>query len=274
MDKRLKIGAGIAAGLGVLWAFFRPGKAAATTADGGATGNGSGVQSGVQSGVSWDGSVKTMQGKLNGLGAQLAEDGKAGTQTCRAAEKAVADGKADADIKAFAASKLCGYGLPRAPCGVTGPTAPESVRNAVLDAAVAKGYPRNDVDKAVKRESGWHASAVACGGVPKHAIAGGLLQFIPITLKAVGFDGSPDQFASLSAEKQLPYLLQFLAKMPSSTLNLPGDFGLALFTPAYVGEPDDFVIYEVGSLGWEQNPGLRSAGGGAITAGSVRATAR
>lgn len=222
----------------------------------------------------WEGDVKAIQSELVALGYRLDIDGKPGTQTCGAAEAAVAAGKGSAGLKAFAQSQVCGSGLPRMPCGIAGPVASEAVREAILSAAEKRGYPRGDVDKAVRRESGWKAQAVACGGSPRHAIAGGLLQFIPITLKAVGFDGSPEQFAGLPAEAQLPYLLKFLGKMPQSTLHLPGDFGLALFTPAYVGKQDDFVIYERGSLGWEQNPGLRLGGDGPITAGSVRATAR
>jgi hypothetical protein len=201
-------------------------------------------------------------------------DGRPGAMTCRAAEWLVAQKKAPADVAAFAKSKACGCGRKRAPCGITGPVASDSVRKQLLDAIEKKGYPRSDGDKAIKRESNWHPSAVACGGADKHPIAGGLMQFIGIALKSVGFAGSPDQFAGLTGEEQLPWLLKFVGKMPASTLHLPGDFGLALFTPAYVGKPDEFVIYEVGTLGWEQNPGLRTPGGGPITAGAVRKTAR
>lgn len=263
MKTVMKWGAGILA-LGAAW-FMRPKSAKGANAL---------EPPGNDNTKPWSGDVRAMQTKLAGMGYRIQVDGKPGTQTCRAAESAIADGKADAEIREFAVSKQCGGGRSRAPCGITGPVASDAVRNAVLDAAVAKGYPRGDVDKAVKRESRWTPMAVACGGTPKHAIAGGLLQFIPVALKAVGFDGSPDQFASLTGEQQLPYLLKFISRMPRSTLHLPGDFGLALFTPAYVGKPDDFVIYEPNTVGWEQNPGLRTAGGGAITAGSVRATAR
>jgi len=95
-----------------------------------------------------------------------------------------------------------------------------------------------------------------------------------VVARSNGFEGNIDQFAALTAEEQLPFVLNFIKRMPTSCLHLPGDFGLALFTPAYVCKPDDFVIYAVGSAGWEQNPGLRTAGGGPITAGKVRSTAR
>jgi len=217
-----------------------------------------------------------MQAKLNQLGGfGLAVDGKPGVQTCMAAEKLIAAGKADDEIKAFAKSKPCGYGRPRAPCGVGGPVASEAVRKALLDAGAARGYPREQVDKAVKRESGWHAQAVACPG-GKHPVAGGLMQLLALTLRANGFDGSPDQFAALTAEEQVPVIVSMLSKMPKVTNPRPGEFGLALFWPAAVGKPEGYVI--AGPDGpnkavWEQNPGLRTAGGGPITVGKVLSTA-
>lgn len=227
----------------------------------------------------WSGDAKALQTAINaaldGTGqGKIAVDGKPGAMTCRRAEWLRDNGKASSAILAFVNSKKCGCGLKRAPCGVGGPTAPQSVRDAIIAAGVKKGYPATDVNKAVSRESGWHAQALNCQGADKHPVAGGLMGFLASVANHLGFDGNIDQFASLSAEEQLPYCLKFVAGMPASTLHLPGDFGLALFTPAYVGKPDDFVIYEVGTDGWVQNPGLRTAGGGPITAGSVRATGR
>lgn len=271
---RLGVVAGVVAAAAALWAFLRPKSASAL---GGAPAGGKGGCG------DFAGDPKAMQQAINaalasasgpGKPAAVTVDGRPGAMTCRAAEWLRDNKAATPEILAFVSSKACGCGRKRAPCGVGGPTAPEGVRKAILDAGEAKGYPRSDVDKAIKRESGWHAQAVACMGADKHPVAAGLNGMLGSVLKLHGFDGSPDQFASLTAEEQLPYVLSFIRKMPPSTLHLPGDFGLALFTPAYVGKPDDFVIYEVGSLGWEQNPGLRTPGGGPITAGSVRKTAR
>lgn len=267
--KPIVLGAGL--GLAALLALLTRGASAAAVVG---SGSGSGFLKPEQF---WNGDVKEIQRKLNSYGNSLTIDGKAGTQTCRAAERAIADGVADSDVRLFAASKWCGFGAPRAACGIDKslPQASNAVRKEILDAAVAKGYPRGDVEKAVARESGWYPNAVACAQTgTRHAIAGGLIQFIPVALKSVGFDGSPDQFAALSGEQQLPYIKKFIARMPRSVLHLPGDFGLALFTPAHVDKPDDYVIYPVGSLEWEQNPGLRTANNGPITAGKVRATAR
>lgn len=278
MNPNVKIAAGVAAGVAALWAFFRSKSAGASP-----SGVGAAVKAVAGGCADFAGDAKAMQSSINaalakaegpGKPGAVTVDGRPGAMTCRAAEWLVALKAAPPDVAAFARSKACGCGLKRAPCGVGGPRASAAVKEAILAAGEKKGYPRSDVDKAINRESGWRAQAVACMGADKHPVAAGLNGMLGSVLKANGFDGSPDQFASLTAEEQLPYVLKFISKMPPSTLHLPGDFGLALFTPAYVGKPDDFVIYEVGTLGWEQNPGLRTAGGGPITAGRVRASAR
>lgn len=258
-------------GLGALWWLFKPGTASA--AGGAATGkcgDWTGDKKGIQQAILAAG--KGLAG-FPGIGAAGA-DGNPGAQTCKGAEWLRDNGKATPEILAFVNSKTCGCGLKRAPCGVGGPTAPQSVRDAIIAAGVKKGYPASDVNKAVQRESGWHAQALNCQGADKHPVAGGLMGMLTSVAKAQGFNGTIDQFAALPAEAQLPFCLSMIAKMPPSTLHLPGDFGLALFTPAYVGKPDEFVIYEVGSQGWEQNPGLREGGNGPVTAGKVRSTAR
>lgn len=227
----------------------------------------------------WTGDAKALQAAIDAaLRANgrpgITVDGKLGAMTCRGAEWLRDNGRGSPELLAFVNSKTCGCGLKRAPCGIGGPTAPQSVRDAIIAAGVKKGYPASDVNKAVSRESGWHAQALNCQGADKHPVAGGLMGFLASTAKSNGFDGNIDQFAALPAEAQLPFCLSFIAKMPASTLHLPGDFGLALFTPAFVGKPDEFVIYEVGTQGWEQNPGLREGGNGPVTAGKVRSTAR
>lgn len=272
LDAKTLVPAAIAAVAG-LWFFLRSKTASASTAGTPSPAPGKCAD--------FTGDGKQMQGAINAALAAatgdkkpgpVAVDGKIGAMTCRAAEWLVLAKQATPEIAAFAKSKACGCGRARAPCGVGGPTAPQSVRDAIIAAGVAKGYPASDVNKAISRESGWRAQALNCQGADKHPVAAGLNGMLGSVLKANGFDGSPDQFATLTAEEQLPYVLKFISKMPPSTLHLPGDFGLALFTPAYVGKPNDFVIYEVGSVGWQQNPGLRTAGNGPITAGAVRAT--
>lgn len=258
-----KIAAG-AAGLFGLWWLFKPSNAAASVKGcGDWTGDGKALQSAINAALEGTG-----QGKLT-------VDGKPGAMTCRRAEWLRDNGKATKEILAFVNSKKCGCGMKRAPCGIGGPVAPQSVHDAIIKAGVAKGYPASDVEKAVSRESGWHAQALNCQGADKHPVAGGLIGMLDSVARSNGFPGNIDQFAGLTAEEQLPYILKFISKMPKSCLHLPGDFGLALFVPAYVCKPDDYVIYEVGTPGWVQNPfkGSRNPDR-PITAGMVRASAR
>jgi len=204
-------------------------------------------------------------------------DGKPGAMTCRAAEWLVANGKATPEIRAFAASKKCGCGKKRAPCStypMTGPTASASVREKIVAAGVARGYPAEQITKALSRESGWRASALNCQGADKHPVAGGLNGMLTSVVQNNGWEGTVDQFAAITADEQLPYVLRFMGKVPKPTCApRPGEFGLALFVPAYICKPESTVIYEVGTAGWEQNPGLRTAGGGPVTVGKVLSTA-
>lgn len=282
-EKYWPYGAG-AAFLGALYWLFKPGTASAS---GAAPGKGpcgafSGDKKAIQVAINnallpasttdiapanWMWPAKT-----NWKPAPITVDGKPGAMSCRAAEWLVANKLATPEIAAFAASSNCGCGKKRAPCGVGGPAAPQAVREKIISAGVAKGYPAADVAKAISRESGWKAQALNCQGADKHPVAAGLNGMLTSVLNANGFVGAADQFAALSAEEQLPYVLSFIKKMPASCLHLPGDFGLALFTPAYVCKPNDFVIYAPGTEGWKQNPGLRVSPDGPITAGKVRST--
>lgn len=204
--------------------------------------------------------------------AAITVDGKPGAMTCRLAEWLIANKLGNSEIVKFAASKNCGCGKKRAPCGVAGPTASAAVKEKIVAAGVKKGYPGAEVSKTMSRESGWRAMALNCQGADKHPVAAGLNGMLTSVLNHYGFVGAADQFAALTAEEQLPFVLKFIEKMPASCLHLPGDFGLALFTPAHVCKPNDFVIFAVGTMGWEQNPGLREAGNGPVTAGKVRST--
>lgn len=281
-DWALPVGGGL--GLGLLWLVFRPGAASAASPGSSSAkcGEFSGDKKAIQSAINAALAGASASGvqpanwnwpaKASYKPGAVTVDGKPGAMTCRAAEWLVANKAATAEIAAFANSKSCGCGKKRAPCGVGGPTAPEGVRTKIIAAGVAKGYPAADVSKALSRESGWHAQALACMGADKHPVAGGLNGMLTSVVQYYGFEGAADQFAALTADEQLPFVLKFVSKMPASCLHLKGDFGLALFTPAYVCKPNDYVIYEPGTLGWEQNPGLRSPGGGPITAGTVRAT--
>lgn len=135
-------------------------------------------------------------------------------------------------------------------------------RTAIVRALELDGWPPLEVDTAIALESGWQPSAV---NPTSHAV--GLIQFMPATLKAVGFPGTWEDFRRLSALEQLPYIRRYFAPM---RWRQEGDTYVAMAYPAALGKPDSFVIGPVGSVIWEQNSPLREAGAGPVTAGSIR----
>lgn len=92
----------------------------------------------------------------------------------------------------------------------------------------------------------------------------GTWQFLPSTCKALGTDASTVRNQGRADHARL------LAKMWSRKAPPSRDVYVALFYPAARGTPDDHVIFEPGSKGWQQNPGLREKGDGPITTGRVR----
>lgn len=116
-------------------------------------------------------------------------------------------------------------------------------------------------------ESGWHPEAH--NAIP----AGGLIGFLPSTMKAIGWDGTPSQFFELTVAEQLPYVAKFYSPW-KGRIARRGDLYMATFWPSGVGTPDDNIIAAKEGPNvkvWEQNPGLRAPEDGPITSGSVRA---
>jgi hypothetical protein len=115
-------------------------------------------------------------------------------------------------------------------------------------------------------ESGWRPDA------HNTIRAGGLIGFLPSTLRRLGWTGTPEEFWNLSIGEQLQYVDRFYQTW-CNRIQRPGDLYLAAFWPRAVGASDDTIIAdENGPNGivWQENPGLRGPDG-AITAGSVRA---
>lgn len=280
-----KIAAAVGGGLGALWLLFSR-KGSSSSGGGGAlgpcgdyTGDKKAIQAAINAALA-KASPSDVQpntwmwpAKAGWKPSPITADGKVGAMTCRAAEWLLVNNAGTPELVALVNSKLCGCAKKRAPCGVGGPTASQEIRDKVIAAGVAKGYPASDVAKAISRESGWRAQALNCQGLDKHPVAAGLNGMLDSVARANGFEGNIDQFAALTAEEQLPFVLKFISRMPKSCLHLPGDFGLALFVPAHVCKPNEFVIYAPGTQGWEQNPGLRVSKDGPVTAGKVRSTA-
>lgn len=167
---------------------------------------------------------------------------------------------------------LSGRGVPNAAPVLSLAPATTAERDRVLDAVAQFGWPRVELNRVITRESGWVPSAL---NPASNAV--GLVQFLPSTLKTLGFraDTNPETrallFRRLSAAEQTPWIVKMFRGLPR--WKLPGDTYLALAAPAFVGAPDATVIYDVGTAAWRLNPSLREPEGGPITARSIRARA-
>lgn len=89
-------------------------------------------------------------------------------------------------------------------------------------------------------------------------------------LKAVGFNGTSDEYRSLSAEAQLPFVRRWFntaAQGQFPALTNMGRLYLLNFAPAHVGKPADFPLFVRGRDGnaYEFNKGLDREGKGFIT---------
>jgi hypothetical protein len=131
------------------------------------------------------------------------------------------------------------------------------------------GVDPDELATIISIESGWRPDAHNSIG------AGGLIGFLPSTLKVLGWQGTPEEFWRLSIGQQLPYVAKFYEPR-CGRIRRSGDLYLSTFWPAAVGAPDDQIIAADGGPNekvWQQNPALRGADG-SITAGSVRAVVR
>lgn len=125
----------------------------------------------------------------------------------------------------------------------------------------------DEIATIISIESGWKPDS-------HNAIrAGGLIGFLPSTMKALGWDGTPEEFFQLTVGEQLPYVAKFYSPWRGK-ISRRGDVYLATFWPAAVGTADDYVIANRDGPNpkvWEQNRGLRGPDDGPITSGDVRA---
>ena len=101
--------------------------------------------------------------------------------------------------------------------------------------------------------------------------ATGLIQFTRLTANALGT--SLDELKRMSAIKQLEYVKKFFRPYaPRIRRDVPGDYYLAVFWPAYIGRSPDTVIAAAGDIVYAQNPGLDRNNDGFVTVGDVTGT--
>lgn len=99
----------------------------------------------------------------------------------------------------------------------------------------------------------------------------GLLQFMPKTLKALGY--TSEQAGAMTVREQLeklckPYLAQYKGRILKSADWL--DTYLAVFYPVAIGKPDTFVIGPPGTKVYQQNKVLDFDKDGDIEKGDIR----
>ena len=85
--------------------------------------------------------------------------------------------------------------------------------------------------------------------------ATGLIQFMPSTAEAMGT--SVDALKRMSATAQLKYVHDFFRPHVGRIRpDVPGDYYLAIFMPAYIGSDPGTVLFSAGDTGYAQNAGL------------------
>lgn len=125
--------------------------------------------------------------------------------------------------------------------GTSSPDEIETVLAAVE--ATGKGHPRDEVYSTIMIESGWkphnyyHSKLVK----PENA-AGGLIGFMPFTLKNLGWKGTATEFRALSTAEQAPWVAKYFAGLPA--WKYPGDTYVATAAGGYVGRSGATTVYK------------------------------
>ncbi len=102
--------------------------------------------------------------------------------------------------------------------------------------------------------------------------ATGLIQFMPSTAKTLGTTTAG--LAAMSQEEQIRGPVYDYFKGWNGHLKDLEDTYLAVFYPAAIGKPDDYVVGTEGSAVYAQNKGFDTAGTGQITKHMITSTIR
>lgn len=127
------------------------------------------------------------------------------------------------------------------------------------------GLDPNAILAIIGGESGGKADAAS-----DKSSAKGLIQFLNSTARRYGFGSSKD-FAKLSRTEQVPYIVQYLKDSGINEDSMPEDYGVAVAAPAFVGKPDDTVVYQEGTKEHAKNAPWWPEDGGDITVGDIKA---
>jgi peptidoglycan hydrolase-like protein with peptidoglycan-binding domain len=112
-------------------------------------------------------------------------------------------------------------------------------------------------------ESGFNPSIIN-----PHGGATGLIQFMPDTARAIGT--SQTELRAMSAEAQLKWVERFFRPYAKTMRkDVPGDYLMATFMPAFVGKPAETVLFSRGETGYTVNSAFDHGGKGTITIADV-----
>jgi hypothetical protein len=143
-----------------------------------------------------------------------------------------------------------------------------SFRSALAEMALSLGLDPSYIAAVMAIETGHTFSPSIQNPFTR---ATGLIQFMPATAEAMGT--SVDELKRMSAVRQLDYVRDFFRPHVGHIRpDVPGDYYLAVFYPAYIGRDPGTVIFSAGDTGYAQNAGLDRNGDGLITVGDVTGT--
>ena len=124
------------------------------------------------------------------------------------------------------------------------------------------GVNSADIITIMKMESKLNPQAVN-----PYTSATGLIQFMPKTAARLGT--TIEDLHNMSAVDQLDYVYKYFKLVGVKPGMGLGDLYMAVFMPAHINKPDDFVLGKAGSKVVSQNPALVGSDG-QVTVGSVR----
>lgn len=127
--------------------------------------------------------------------------------------------------------------------------------------ATSLGLDPNGMAAVMSLESGVDPQAVN-----KDSSATGLIQFIPSTATALGT--STSALGRMSAIEQLPFVRRVYAGS-AKKIHAMGDYYMAIFMPAFVGQPASTVLGVKGEKVYDQNASLDVDQDGTLTIGDV-----
>lgn len=141
-------------------------------------------------------------------------------------------------------------------------------RSALAEMALSLGFDPSYIAAVMSIETG-HTFSPSIQN--PFTSATGLIQFMPSTAAAMGT--SIAALKRMSAVEQLAWVKKFFQPhVGRIRRDVPGDYYLAVFYPAYIGRDPSTVIFSAGETGYAQNAGLDRNGDGVITVSDVTGT--